>query len=45
MPKAQFFEGSYPKGNNSENTYVDQYIRDKNFQENWTMKEFANNSS
>ena len=33
MPKAQFFEGSYPKGNNSEKTFVDEYIRDKNFQE------------
>ena len=38
MPKAQFFEGSYPKGNNSEKTFVDEYIRDKNFQENIEFK-------
>ena len=42
MPKAQFFEGSYPKGNNSEKTFVDEYIRDKNFQENWTILHSTN---
>lgn len=42
MPKAQFFEGSYPKGNKTEKEFVDHYIRDKNFLENWTILHSTN---
>ncbi|RPG62149.1 MAG: AAA family ATPase, partial [Flavobacteriaceae bacterium TMED238] len=42
MPKAKFFEGVYPEGNKSEKTFVDAYIKDKNFQENWTILHSTN---
>jgi len=42
MPKATFYEGSYPKGNTSEKEFVDTYVRDKNFIENWTILHSTN---
>ena len=42
MPKAKFFEGNYPENNNSEPEFVEKYIKDKNFKENWTILHSTN---
>ncbi len=42
MPKAQFFEGSYPEHNRSEKNFVDKYIKDKIFSEKWTILHSTN---
>ena len=42
MPKAKFFEGSYPELNKSEQRFVNKYIKDKIFDENWTILHSTN---
>lgn len=42
MPKAKFFEGNYPEKNKSEKSFVDKYIKDKNFSEDWTILHSTN---
>ena len=42
MPKAKLFEGNYPEDNISEEDFVEKYIKDKNFTENWTILHSTN---
>ena len=42
MPKANFFEGSYPPGNTTEKKFIDMYIKGKNFTEEWVILHSTN---
>ena len=42
MPKAHFFEGSYPPGNTTEKKFIDMYIKGKNFTEEWVILHSTN---
>lgn len=42
MPKVKFFEGTYPKGNQSEKDFIYKYIKDKTFKEEWTILHSTN---
>lgn len=42
MPKVKFFEGSYPDNNSTEKKFIDNFIKDKNFSEDWTILHSTN---